>query len=247
MERAPPYSLRPFGDAADLDLDFSDPDRAYLVTTLLAQCSGMSEPAFWWSQALGVRTAALLRLVALTERGIAHLPFTSRCAQASCGAIFEFELPLQRLAHTADATQPMRVELEGQRFATLRRPTAEDVRVWREAKPASRAEAIHTMIASLLMDGDVHVGDEAALSKSLAAQDPLVAFTVACACPACGVANEVAIDLEAVALGRLAARQRALLREVHSLASQYGWTESQVLAVPPTRRSRYLELIEDRR
>jgi hypothetical protein len=57
----------------------------------------------------------------------------------------------------------------------------------------------------------------------------------------------VAVDLESLALASLARRQRALLREVHCFAVHYGWTESEVLAVPPTRRARYLAFIEEQR
>ncbi|MNH45016.1 hypothetical protein D3C79_1073420 [compost metagenome] len=78
----------------------------------------------------------------------------------------------------------------------------------------------------------------------MAAADPLVALAVACECPACGAASEVPIDLDGTALARLAARQRGLLREVHCLASRYGWSEAQVMALPPTRRAQYLALIE---
>jgi hypothetical protein len=52
----------------------------------------------------------------------------------------------------------------------------------------------------------------AALAAELADHDPLVHFTVSCSCPACGEANEIAIDLEGLALGRLARRRRALTR-----------------------------------
>jgi len=31
---------------------------------------------------------------------------------------------------------------------------------------------------------------------------------------------------------------------VHALASRYGWTEREILAVAPARRARYLELID---
>ena len=43
-----------------------------LVTALLTQCSEHRDPAFWWTQRVGVRTAALLRLVALDIRHAAQ-------------------------------------------------------------------------------------------------------------------------------------------------------------------------------
>ena len=101
------------------------------------------------------------------------------------------------------------------------------------------------MLDSLVLGGPIAPGDEAAISASISAMDPLVDFSVSCHCPACGAPNEVAIDLEMLALERLAARQTALLYEVHRFASFYGWTESDVLAVSPSRRARYLRLIEE--
>jgi len=236
-------AMRPFGHVADLDLDFGDKDRPDLVTRLLAQCGERRDPAFWWSQPVSVRTAALLRLVAATEQADAF-SFTARCAQASCGETFEFELPLHALVGGADDVGPIRMPLDGERWVTMRRPTGDDLRLWRAARPASRVEAVRMMLDTLLLDGEVQPQDEARLSESITAADPLIAFTVSCHCPACGAANEVPIDLDAAALTRLGARQRALLREVHCLAWHYGWTESDVLAVPPARRAQYLAFIE---
>jgi hypothetical protein len=100
------------------------------------------------------------------------------------------------------------------------------------------------MIATLGIDGSALPQDEAVLEEAISAHDPLVAFRVSCRCPACGTTQEVPVDLETITLTRLAARQRALVREVHQLASRYGWTESEVLAINPARRARYIELIE---
>ncbi|QQZ39408.1 hypothetical protein IF690_15160 [Pseudomonas sp. SK3(2021)] len=239
----PPLNVRPFGQAVDLDLDFSDADRPELVTRLLGQCSEHGDPAFWWSQPVSARTSALLRLVAATEQAEA-LSFTARCTQVACGEMFEFELPLHGLVVGADETTPIRVLLDGQRVVTLRRPTGGDLRQWRAARPASRAEAVRMMLDTLLLDGQVRPRDEARLAESIAAADPLVAFAVSCNCPACGATNEVPVDLDATALARLGAHQQALLRAIHGLASHYGWSESQVLAIPPARRAQYLAFIE---
>lgn len=238
--------MRPFGHAVDLDLDFGSSDRPSLVTQLLAQCGEHPDPAFWWSQPVGVRTAALLRLVALTEDN-PHVWLTARCVAPACEEVYEFELPLRALPDGEADNAPVRVQLDDERAVTLRRPTGDDLRRWRAARPASRAEAVRAMLDALVLSGRLGAEDEARVAESISAIDPLVAFTVSCRCPACGAAADVPIDLEALALARLASRQRALLHEVHRLASSYGWTESEVLAVPPARRTRYLELIEAER
>jgi hypothetical protein len=233
--------MRPFGHAVDLDVDFGQADRPGLVTALLANCGDRGDAEFWWSQPLGVRIATLLRLVALTEQRD-DLPLAARCR---CGESFEFAFPLLSLPGATADDGPLHVGLDDGRTLTMRRPTGDDLRRWRDATPASRIDALRMMLDSLVLGGRVAPGDEGVLSASISAMDPLVDFGVSCHCPACGAPNEVTIDLEVMALERLAARQAALLYEVHRFASSYGWTESEVLTVPPSRRARYLRLIEE--
>lgn len=244
MDAHPSFALRALGQAADLDLDFADTDRPALVTALLARCSVAADAAFWWSQAVGRRTRGLLELLALTERR-ETLALSATCAMPACAQTFEFELPLHGLPDADDDGGVVTLQLAPGRRVRLRRPLGSDLRRWRAARPATRAEAVGAMLASLLVEGDLDERDEAAVAAAIAEHDPLVDFSVACACPGCGATADVEIDLEYIALRRLARAQRALLREVHALASRYGWTEAEVLAVPAARRAHYLALIED--
>jgi hypothetical protein len=231
---------RAFGDAgADLAFDFSHADRPALVTALLDACAAV--PGGWWPRGVGARTAALLALLRATD-GRDTIALTLRCP--ACGTPFEIELAHDALAALVPAAAQMQLERDGAEPLTLRLPTGDDLRAWRTLAPASPDAAPRAMLARLAIAGTPTADDAAAAADALAQADPLVSFGVACSCPACGAAAEPGIDLEAVALQRLAARQRGLLHEVHALASRYGWTESEILAVPPTRRARYLELIE---
>ena len=241
-----PAQLRQFGAADDLDLEFGQADRPSLVTDVLARCGGQGDAAFWWGQPVGRRIAALLRVLAATEHRQQVL-LTARCGHGGCAADFEFGLPLDVLAGAADDPGPVHVALPDARSATVRLPTGDDLRRWRAAPAGSRAQALGAMLAALVVDGQVGPDDEAAVAAAIAERDPLVAFAVRCACPACGAEQDVPVDLEALALARLAARQHALLREVHALATRYGWTERDVLALPPGRRARYLAFIEEGR
>lgn len=242
--------MRPFGEAMDLDVDFGAADRPGLITTVLSQCAGQGDPAYWWEQPVGARTAALLQLVTLTEQRDA-LPLTARCVAEDCGESFEFELPWRALPAGAPESGPLHVHLTDGRAVAMRRPTGSDLRAWRNAQlasgPTSREDALRLMLNSLVLAGEARPDDEATLADALEAADPLVHFTVACQCPLCDAPNEVDVDLEAIALAKLVARQRALMHDVHVLASNYGWTEAQVLAVPAARRARYVALIEDGR
>ena len=243
-----PASLRPFGRAQDLEVDFADEDRPALVTTLLAGCDAASDAEFWWAQTVGARTAALLRVLALTEEKTSELSVRLVCRAPQCGEPLEVALPIDALLAAAPddgAAGPVAVPLADGRSVALRRPTGRDLRAWHRTPYATRRDAVVAMLDTLRVAGSLTPDDEPVVANAMATHDPLVAFAVSCACPACGAACDHPVDLEAAVLTRLGARRRALLREVHMLASRYGWTESEVLAVAPARRAQYLALIED--
>jgi len=230
--------LRPFGLAAgDLDIDFASPDRPALVTALLDSCATSADPGPWREQPVGARHRAMLALLQVSE-AIDAVACTTCCP--ACGERAELALPLGDLQALPSGGAAVEVVIGGRRLC-LRRPTGDDLRAWREAPPHNRGEVLQ----SLLQDGELQPGDEETVARALADADPLVAFSVQCACPACGEMADHEVDLEALVLQRLAQRQHAVLREVHRLASHYGWTEAQVFAVAPSRRARYLALIAD--
>lgn len=61
-------------------------------------------------------------------------------------------------------------------------------------------------------------------------------------CEACGRAGAIAFDIAAFFWGEIATRAKRLLMEVHALASAYGWSEAEILALNPARRRMYLEI-----
>jgi hypothetical protein len=235
---------RPFGCAEDLEVNFGTDDRPSLVTALLASCGDPRDDRYWWSQAVGRRTAALLRLVATTD-AVEHLSLQAHCQVPECKEWFEFELPLALVIDQVPENAPVQVSLGNNRPVSLRCPSGQDLREWRKQRLASRQDAVTAMLESLVVDGQATLEDEPALAEALSAMDPLVAFMVSCACPSCAFPNKVRVNLEDIALTRLKQRQRALLHEIHKLASRYGWTEAEILAIPPRRRSCYLAMIEE--
>lgn len=240
-----PTQLRPFGQSADLELDFGQADRPALVTALLAGCSPALDAAWWWGQPVCVRTAALLRLAA-GDADACEIGFSAQCRAAPCAQAFAFSLPLAVLADQADRAL-IPVALGPGRKLVLRRPTGADLRTWRTRAAGPPQDTMRAMLADLVVDGAAEADDTGAVSRALAEADPLVAFEVDAECPACGARNTVSLDLEEYALARLRRRRQALLREVHQLASHYGWSERQILALPPARRGDYLAMIGDAR
>jgi hypothetical protein len=62
-------------------------------------------------------------------------------------------------------------------------------------------------------------------------------------CPGCDHCWPVPFDMLAYFWSEIHLAARRLLRDVHALASVYGWRESEILALSPRRRRIYLEMV----
>ena len=90
------------------------------------------------------------------------------------------------------------------------------------------------------MDDALATAVEAALTEL----DPLVCLELSVACPYCREVRTVEVDVLDLVLERFRERCEALVREVHTLALHYHWTEDEIAAVPAARRARYLALVD---
>jgi len=72
--------------------------------------------------------------------------------------------------------------------------------------------------------------------------DPLAEIELHFDCPACGHGWEELFDIASWLWVEVGDQALRLLREVDLLARIYGWSESEILALPPLRRSHYLRL-----
>ena len=73
--------------------------------------------------------------------------------------------------------------------------------------------------------------------------DPQANVLLAIGCPACGYEWQPVFDIVWFFWRELDAWAQRLLREIHSLASAYGWREADILAMSAQRRQLYLEMI----
>lgn len=204
-------------------------DRALL---LLWACTGSAGGA---TLPLGQRDAALLRArIALFG---ATLDATADCPH--CGNRLAFVLPLQQLADAAaPAAADTVIGCAGGRF---RLPNSADI-----AQAMGAAEPRRALALALQIGAELTALDEqavAALETALAAADPAAQLDIALHCDACGQAFAAPFDAAECLWLDVQSSARRTLDEVHQLASAYGWSEAEVLAVPPTRRQHYLQRV----
>jgi uncharacterized protein (UPF0212 family) len=101
------------------------------------------------------------------------------------------------------------------------------------------------LLARCLADGrgDLPEPIIAAVIEKMSRADPLADIQLGLSCPSCGHKWDAPFDIVAFFWSELNAVARGLLREVHTLASVYGWTESEILALTTARRRCYLEMV----
>jgi hypothetical protein len=89
------------------------------------------------------------------------------------------------------------------------------------------------------------VPDEVAniLSERMAHADPQADIRLSLICPQCAHGWQSPLDIVTFLWSELHAWAIRMLREVHALASAYGWHEVEILTMTPRRRAAYLDLI----
>jgi hypothetical protein len=161
----------------------------------------------------------------------------------SCGEKVEFELDARELAMAAPDAPPHDAVIVGAH--AFRLPTSRDL-----AHIVALDAAEYT--ATGLLDRCRTAGPETAewtddllevVEESLASADPLAETRLALSCPSCQREWEDAFDVGRFLWAEIESRARRVLWEVHTLASAYGWSESETLALGDARRAMYLEIV----
>lgn len=80
-------------------------------------------------------------------------------------------------------------------------------------------------------------------AEKMGRADPQGDIVFALRCPSCDAPWEAPFDIAAFFLSYLHAWAKRLLLEVHEIASSYGWSEADILALSPVRRRAYLDLL----
>ncbi|WP_432194961.1 hypothetical protein [Streptomyces sp. bgisy027] len=174
-----------------------------------------------------------------------------RLGCVACGEDMEFDLDAGEFARSLSGPGDsiVRVGHDGWDVRFRLPGVADLTAAARSADP--RAALLARCLVSAARDGvAVAAGELPApvqhrIAEAVEAADPGADVTLDIACPECGSATRAELDIASYLWTELDAWARDLLLDVHLLATSYGWSEPEILALSPLRRRYYLELCAD--
>ncbi|TQK42929.1 hypothetical protein FBY35_4374 [Streptomyces sp. SLBN-118] len=205
------------------------------------------------SMPVGEREADLFAL----RRALFGERMQVRVECAACGEAMEFDLDATLFgARTRTPDGPLRVE-DGEWAIEFRLPTVADLAAAGTApdQDGARRLLMARCTVSAVRGGDAVAPDRLAallpervqrrLAELAEQADPQADVTLNVACPECGEATPAELDITSYLWTELDTWARDLMLDVHLLATAYGWSEPEILALSPLRRRYYLELCAD--
>jgi hypothetical protein len=156
----------------------------------------------------------------------------------NCGCESESALDLGRM--TLEPENDCGRIVVGERTIAFRVPSSFDLAAIARCADAQEAEsALRARCIDAL--GDLDDSMIAAAEREIERMCAPSSVVLDLRCPQCGAAAKVPLDAGDFFWTEIATCARRALDDVDALAVRYGWTEDQILALPPARRARYLE------
>jgi hypothetical protein len=200
---------------------------------LLAAACPDSPPDTLANLSIGQRDARLLAMRELTFGA----EFTGLADCPACNEKIELTFNASDIRPAAETETPAELTLHVDgRNLRVRLPTSADLLA---------VNSREQLLDRCLLNGRDHLPDQVVSSviELMSRADPMADIQLALNCSSCGCKWEAPFDIVAFLWREINAAARGLLREVHTLASAYGWTESEILALSPARRRFYLERV----
>jgi hypothetical protein len=113
----------------------------------------------------------------------------------------------------------------------------------------ARQQLFYQCVLQVSREGESTTADQLpedvilAVGQRMALIDAQADVQLALTCPGCAHAWAAAFDIVSYLWSEINAWAVRMLREIHLLASAYGWREADILALSPLRRQLYLEMI----
>ena len=209
-----------------------------LVDRLLCDIPGAS---LGCGQAAELSAADRDRVLAAIFRRTFGERIQSTIACGTCGKRFDLDFALADLVRSLGGEAPdpdgTYRTAGGWRF---RLPTGRDELATVGAAPEVEAQ----LRRACIVDGDP---DDETLAEALEAVAPLLDLDLDVTCAECGAPQAVHFDLQHYMLARLCDERSLRAYEVHLLARAYGWSLTELMALPRTQRRLYVDLVDRER
>jgi uncharacterized protein (UPF0212 family) len=221
--------------------------RALTLLTLASSEAGPESPA---QLSIGQRDAHLL---ALRERAFGPR-MTGLATCPACGAQVQLDFTVAdvRVAGPSVSVDPCTLSF-GELDVSFRLPNSQDLLALPTpgdgSSSSSRRALLERCLLSARRNGQDIPAEElseevaTAISQRMAEVDPQADVQLTPTCPQCGQGWQAPLDIASFLWSEIHAWAVRLLRDVHTLASAYGWREAEILALSPWRRQAYLELV----
>lgn len=196
---------------------------------------------------VGTREADLFTL----RRALFGERMQLRLACGACDADMEFELDAAQFTQSPSPTRhaPLRITEDGWEVEFQLPGVADLAAAARDTDPRhallTRCLLSATRDGTAVTAGELPVPVQRRIAEAVEAADPGADVTLHVACPECEQATRAELDIASHLWTELDAWARDLLLDVHLLATAYGWSEPDILALSPLRRRYYLELCAD--
>jgi len=165
----------------------------------------------------------------------------------SCNEQLETTMPVGGLRATGQIEQNPQFTLTWGDYAIVcRTPNSEDLVACRGLSDSHWRQ---TLLERCVVDSPVSPpslptqATDTIIARMVEA-DPQAQMLIDLTCPQCAHRWDELFDIASFFWSEIDAWARRLLREIHVLASAYGWTEKDILPLSPTRRQIYLAMAQ---
>ena len=190
------------------------------------------------------------RLLALRE-GLWGPQMEAVVACQDCRERLELPLDTRQLLSQSPSTPPGEIPLSVAEYnMVFRLPTSLDLLAHvGYGATGGHSPLLHRCLLSAQQRGVPVEADKLpvevveAVTKSMAEADPLADIQLDLTCPSCQHRWHSVFDIVSFLWTEIEVWAWRMLSDVHTLARAYGWSERDILALSPTRRQFYLEMV----
>lgn len=188
-------------------------------------------------------TADRDRLLATLYTSLFGSRVQSTLSCKNCDQKFDLDFSLDELLSHYQPTPGQASEsgaYECEPGISFRLPTGED-ELLIDGYP--REEAEMRLLERCLLKGNP-VTDNEKVQLKMAEMAPVLNMEMQAICPECSQVQQVQFDMQSFFLTRLVQDRPGLIHEIHNIATQYHWSQQEILKLPRILRKQYSSLIQ---